>query len=321
MQEEEEHFNEIIKHSKRKLVTLKLLSNFFVHPDLFGVLVKTEIIHNLFENNKVLDINKLELFHVQYTSTFIELFQKLKRQKEQQYLLLTDEIHINEDLISKLKTEISQDHFHEKTKVHARNMSGKIAQLYNLLACNQTEPFHWTEISNFSKSVAAEYYRKISAEDYARISAFDRKMYSNVHALFEKKLLGRLNIYKFQIKFLCGLVCGNDVIEVYEFRDTNDRFIFVDEHNAFYFFSEEDSKGIDLSRNHAAKQEVIKQLEVKNNQLKEQLASIKTSIPESVLEVQKAYLEKISAVDFLNELQNVDEQTNILRAMLNVKIN
>ena len=40
-----------------------------------------------------------------------------------------------------------------------------------------------------------------------------------------------------------------------------------------------------------------------------------------VEEVLEGYLEKISGVDFLDELQNVDEQTNILRAMLNININ
>lgn len=321
MQEEEEHFNEIIRNSKKKLVSMKLLSNFFVHADLISVSIKTEIIHNLFENNKTLDINKLELFHVQYTSTFIELFQKLKKQKEQQYILISDEVHINEDFITKLKQEIGQDKFPEQTKVHAQKMAEKITHLYQMLVSGITEYFSWNEISDFSKSAASEYYRKISIEEYRRLASLDRKMYENPYVRFEKKLLGRLNIFKFQIKFLCGLVCGNDTVEVYEFRDTNDKFIFVDKNDSFYFLNDEDSKGLDLSRNHSAKQEVINQLMLKNNILKDQLSSVKTSIPDKVLDVMKGYLEKISSVDFLNELQNVDEQTNILRAMLNIKIN
>ena len=58
MQEEEERFAQIIKDSNRKLVILELLSNFFNHKDFVGVLVKTKIIHTLFQNNKALDINK-----------------------------------------------------------------------------------------------------------------------------------------------------------------------------------------------------------------------------------------------------------------------
>ena len=54
----------------------------------------------------------------------------------------------------------------------------------------------------------------------------------------------------------------------------------------------------------------------KNVLLESELSTIKTSLPESVLEVLKDYLNKISSVDFLEDLQNVDEQTNILKTML-----
>ena len=64
-------------------------------------------------------------------------------------------------------------------------------------------------------------------EEYEKIASLNKKLYENKHAKFEKKLLGRLNILKFKIKFLCGLTCNNEIIEVYEFRDSNDKFIFV----------------------------------------------------------------------------------------------
>lgn len=132
MQEEEERFAQIIKDSNRKLVILELLSNFFNHKDFVGVLVKTKIIHTLFQNNRALDINKLELFHIQFTSSLIDLFQKIKKSKEQQYLLITDEIYINNDIISKLKSEIGEEKFSEQIKTHAQMMAKKIAQLYEI---------------------------------------------------------------------------------------------------------------------------------------------------------------------------------------------
>ena len=92
MQEEEERYLEIIKESNRKLVVLELLSNFFNHKDLVGTLIKTKIIHTLFQNNRSLDINKLELFHIQFTNSLIDLFQKIKKSKEQNYLLISDEL-------------------------------------------------------------------------------------------------------------------------------------------------------------------------------------------------------------------------------------
>ena len=321
MQEDEELFVQIIKESNRKLVVLKLLSNFFNHPDFIGVLIRTKIIHNLFENNRSLDINKLELFHIQYTNSLVDLFQKLKKSKEQQYLLVSDEIYINDDFIHKLDLEIEETKFTEQIRVHAKNMSLKIEQLYKILAIDSVDKFDWNEIVNFSNSVQSEYYRQISSEQFEKLACIERNVYKNLFTTFERKLLGRLNIFKFRIKFLCGLVCNDKIIEVYEFRDSNDKFIFVNNDKSFYLLEETDAKGIDLSKNNSSKQQIIKQLKTKNIILKEQLEMIKTSLPIDVQEVLKSYLDKISSVDFLDELQNVDEQTNILKAMLNININ
>lgn len=321
MQEEEELFVQIIKDSNKRLVVLKLLSNFFNHADFIGVLIRTQIIHDLFANNRLLDINKLELFHIQYTNSLIDLFQKLKKSKEQQYLLVSNEIYINDDFIAKLNEGIEESKFSEQMKIHAKTMSQKMEQLYKIFALDSSEVFNWDEIINFSNSIQTEYYRQISIDQYEQLTCSDRKMYENLFAKFERKLLGRLNIFKFRIKFLCGLVCNDHIIEVYEFRDSNDKFIFVANEKSFYLLEESDAKGIDLSKNNSAKNKIISQLKAKNSILNEQLGVIKNSLSADVQEVLKSYLDKISSVDFLDELQNVDEQTNILKAMLNININ
>jgi hypothetical protein len=321
MQEDEELFVQIIKDSNKKLMVLKLLCNFFNHPDLIGALIRTKIIHNLFENNRSLDINKLELFHIQYTVSLVELFQKLKKSKEQNYLLVSDEIYINDDFICKLESEIGEIKFSEQMKVHARNMSQKIACLYKMLASDKEDVFSWDEIVDFSKSIQSEYYREITPEQYEQITCFNKYIYQNSVAKFEKKLLGRLNILNFRVKFLCGLICNNEIIEIYEFIDSNDKFIFINNNKSFIFLNEIGAKGIDMSKNNSAKHQVIHQLKTKNTVLKEQLGTLKTSLPKNIQEVLKNYLEKILSVDFLDELQNVDEQTNILKAMLNININ
>jgi hypothetical protein len=52
----------ILSQSKRRLTKLKLLANFFENVDIISIYIKTDIIHNLFQENKGLDYNKLELF-------------------------------------------------------------------------------------------------------------------------------------------------------------------------------------------------------------------------------------------------------------------
>jgi len=320
MQEEEERYVQIIKDSNRKLVILKLLSNFFNHKDFVGVLVRTKVIHSLFQKNKTLDINKLELFHIQFTNSLIDLFQKIKKSKEQQYNLISDEIYINNDIVSKLKFEIGEEKFSDQSKDQAQKMSKKIEQVYQILASDSNSFFDWNDIMSFSDAAKSEFYREINIDQYEKLTTINKKFYENKYVKFERKLLGRLNILKFKIKFLCGLVCNNEIIEVYEFRDSNDKFVFVENEKAFYFIENEMEREVDLSKNNSAKGEIITQLEEKNALLELELSTIKTSLPENVLAVLKDYLDKISSVDFLEDLQNVDEQTNILKTMLNINI-
>ena len=321
MEEQEHIFVQIIKDSDKRLVVLQLLANFFNHKDLIGVVIKTKIIHNLFTKNRSLDCNKLELFHLQFTDSIIDLFRKLKKSKEQQYLLICDEIQINNETIAALKTDIEKSDFPEQARMHAQNMSQKVSQLYQMFVSDKQELFSWNEIMNFSNQYQSKYYREINSNEYEQLIPVGRKFYKNDYSIFEKKLLGRLNILLFKIKFLCGLVCNNQIIEVYEFRDSNDKFVFVANDKSFYFLENEQAKGIDLSKNSSSKNQVLFELNTKNTQLKTALETIKTSLPETVEQVLKDYLDKISSTNFTDEMYNVDEQTNILKTMLNIKIN
>jgi len=102
--------------------------------------------------------------------------------------------------------------------------------------------------------------------------------------------------------------------------NSNDKFVFIHNKKAFYLLDNSNLSGLDLSKNESNRKMVIDQLIHKNNLLQEQLVTVKTCLALDVEKVLKSYLEKISGVDFLDDLQNVDEQTNILKAMLNINI-
>lgn len=319
----EETYDQIIKDSTKKLSVVKMLAHFFNHKDLFAVYIRTKVIHNLFESNKNLDANKLELFHVQYTSTLIELFQKIKKAKEQQYLLITDEIYINDDLIKKLERETDPLDFQQAAKQHASKMSKQLKGIYAMLVSgNDSTAIGWAEIMTFSATKGNEFYRDLSHDSFLALAEFEgRKTYETNQTVIEKKLMGKLNKFNFRIKFACGFRFQNDYLEVFDFVDSNEKFVFINSTKSFYLFNDELATGLDLSKNVSNKIAIIIDLKNKNEELSEKLATIKTTIPDEVEEVLQGYLEKISGVDFLEELQNVDEQTNILRAMLNININ
>lgn len=320
----EEIYTELISESARRLRVLKTLSNFFNHKDLFAVYIRTKVIHNLFESNRNLDINKLELFHVQYTTSLIELFLKLKKSKEQQYLLVNDEIYINDDLIKKLEKETDSDNFGTEAKQHSLAMSAKLKEIYTMLETgNSPTNFGWGDVMVFSARKGQEYFRALPGGDaFLQLTDVDgKKTYQSDHALIEKKLIGKLQKLNFRVKFTCGLRFENEYVEVFDFVDSNEQFIFINSIKTFYLLDEQMAKGLDLSKNSSGKTLIINDLRAKNELLQEKLLTIKTSLPKDVEEVLASYLAKISGVDFLEELQNVDEQTNILRAMLNININ
>lgn len=320
----EDTYLEIIRESSKKLLGLKTLSNFFNHKDLFAVYVRTSVIHKLFENNKDLDINKLHLFHIQYSDSLTDLFQKLKKAKEQQYLLVSDEVYINEDLIRKLEKETAAADFTSEVRRYGRLMSDKLRNLYDLLAAmSNTSVFSWAEVSQFVTRFGNEYYREIQDKElFLKLSDNNhKKTYQTQYAVVETKLLGKLNKFNFRIKFTCGFRYENEYLEVFDFVDSNERFVFLNSSRSFYLLDDEINERLDLSKNYSSKGEIIKELQHKNEMLRDRMATLQTSLPQEVEDVLGAYLEKISRVDFLEELQNVDEQTNILRAMLNININ
>jgi hypothetical protein len=325
MQEgQEEIYAQAINESAKKLLVLKMLSNFFNHKDLFAVYIRTKVIHNLFESNKNLDVNKLDLFHVQYTSSLIDLFQKLKKAKEQQYLLISDEIYINDDLVQKLEKEAEGRSFTEEARKHSSKMSAKLKQLYNILDSGAAAgPLSWGDIMVFSTRMGQEFYREITdGEKFLELTDTEgKKTYQTEYAVIEKKLMGKLNKLNFRVKFTCGLRYDSEYIEVFDFVDSNEQFLFINGIKSFYLLDEEMAKGLDLSKNLSNKAAIIQDLKQKNDLLRDKLSTVKTSLPNDVEDVLAGYLEKISGVDFLEELQNVDEQTNILRAMLNININ
>lgn len=312
---------QIIQESQKKLSALKILSNFFNHPDLIAISVRTQVIHNLFENNKNLDIHKLDLFHLQYTKSLIDLLAKLKKSKEQKYLVLNGEIYINDDFIHKLSNEVNAIPFAEELRQHSIDMTLKTEELYRYFAEDIQRNFDWTVITGFINKRSGEFYRQIGIEDYQRLIEHSHKsVYQNSYVTIEKKLLGKLNIHKFRVKMICGLRYETEELEIYEFVNSNDKFIFINDEKSFYLVDQSYLEGIDLSKNRSNKMETIDRLTTKNELLKDQLSALKSTMPKEVEAVMESYLEKISDVEFIDDLQNVDEQTNILKAMLNIKI-
>lgn len=316
-------FEEIINNSEARLHKLKILSNFFDDGLIIGITVRTRVIHDIFASNTTLDTNKLELFHLQYTDSLIDLLTKLKKNLEQKYTIVINEIQINTDVIESFKGQIQKENFRECVQTHNLIIQGFLESLYNQLAFNNSDSKNilCQEIDELEKDKGLEYYRKLSAEDYQKLSNLSvNGYYEYQNFKIEKKLLGKINIQNFAFKFLCGFQFDNHFVEVYEFIHSEEHFIYLKEKKEFLSIKIDDFKKLDFSKNVSSKKEILLQLQQKNTELKVKSNTILKAIPNDIEQVLKDYNEKISAIEFLDDLQNIDEQTNILRTMLNINI-
>ena len=313
----------IIKDSEKRLNKLKVLTNFFDQSQVIAISVRTRVIHDMFANNKDLDINKLELFHLQFTDSLLDLLIKLKKNIEQKYLLINNEIQINNDVINSFISEIKKDDFTDRVRTHNLIMQTFMESLYNDLAFDKkvSKLTNLVEKNDLSNEMGTEFYRKIALQEYEQLNSISS---NSMHEFFdfriEKKLLGKLNIQKFKFKFLCGFQFNNQFIEIYEFIHCNEYFIFLKEKKEFLTLNLAEFKNIDFSKNNSNKKEILLQLKRKNVDLNNKAERTLKSIPSDVEIVLNNYCDKISSMEFLDDLQNIDEQTNVLRTMLNINI-
>ena len=313
----------IIKDSEKRLNKLKVLTNFFDQSQVIAISVRTRVIHDMFANNKDLDINKLELFHLQFADSLLDLLIKLKKNIEQKYLLINNEIQINNDVINSFISEIKKDDFTDRVRTHNLIMQTFMESLYNDLAFDKkvSKLTNLVEKNDLSNEMGTEFYRKIALQEYEQLNSISsNSMYEFFDFRIEKKLLGKLNIQKFKFKFLCGFQFNNQFIEIYEFIHCNEYFIFLKEKKEFLTLNLAEFKNIDFSKNNSNKKEILLQLKRKNVDLNNKAERTLKSIPSDVEIVLNNYCDKISSMEFLDDLQNIDEQTNVLRTMLNINI-
>ncbi|MDR6460752.1 hypothetical protein J2786_003886 [Chryseobacterium vietnamense] len=306
----------ILSQSKRRLTKLKLLANFFEHIDIISIYIKTDIIHNLFQENTALDYNKLELFHLQYTDSLIELLTKIKKQKENDMLAVINEININSKYISGFE-ERQADNFQTDRKMYSGVFSQHLKTLYKDLT-EDSFTANWENVLYFHKKYAQEFYRANTDETLLKSDAFPAYQYKDYS--IERKLLGRLNIQGFKVRFVCGYLIGTHDYELFKIFQSDDYFIFSVDEKKLYLFDKELDK-LDISENQSNQSSIIDQLRNKNEQLEHSMNERKRTLPAEVEGVLKDYIKNLENMDIMSKIFDFDEETNILRAMLNLNLN
>lgn len=306
-----------MSQSKRRLTRLKLLANFFENVDIIAIYIKTDIIHNLFNENQTLDFNKLELFHLQYTDSLIELLTKIKKKKENDLLAVINEININNRYIASFE-EKKTDSFETDRKIYSGIFSEHLRNLYKDLTENRAT-LNWNDVLYFHKKYAAEFYR--TEVDKDKLKPQSAPFYQYQDYCIERKLLGKLNIQNFKVRFVCGYRIERDEYELFKIFQSDEHFIFNVEEKKMYLIDDEDLESLNTNENESNQISIINQLKRKNEDLNETMEFRKKELSADVTAVLKDYLRNIESVDIMSKIFDVNEETNILRAMLNLNLN
>jgi hypothetical protein len=315
----DEHRVSILNESSRTLSKLQLLAAFFGDDIIYKVYLRSAVIHQLFENNAELDINKLDLFHLQFTATVIDLLKKIKKSNEKNVTLLLDELEVNQNLIAKLEEErYSADAFRLEKQRQSLKVNTSLRRLYEALSNDSTDYPFSKNINSFGARFAADFYAPVSPEVLQKLTHFEpAQVYTNVHAIIQRKLLGLLCKYDFRSEFYCGLKSGSIVLEVYKIVEHDIYYMFYPQRNMFLLCDAGEVNDIAITIAGNKPSTMVQELHNKNDQLQSSIAVSKTYLPAEIKQLMTEHYKKITDINFLHNITDFDAQANILKAMLN----
>lgn len=311
--------NPILRESNKLLSKLQLLAAFFEDEIVYKIYLRTQVIHRLYETNPELDINKLEIFHVQFTAAVIDLLKKIKKINERNTTLLFEEIRLNNDLIRSIKdSDFAEPDFDNDKQRQALRINTSLRKLYQVLSDNSQEYPFAKNINAFSARYAQDYFFDIPADLLATLTTYEAvEVYTNSSAIIEKKLMGKLCKRDFRTEFYCGLKTGTLAIEVYKFMDEAVYYLFYPSRNLLLFCDHALIKDVNPSTEVTRNTRIIQELLDKNDQLQSSASITKVHIPTEVRNLLAENYKKISDINFLQNIAGFDAQANILKTMLN----
>lgn len=314
----DDHAKQIFDASNKIISKLQLLSVFFEDEVIFKIFIRSQVIHKLFETTPELDINKLELYHLQFTESIVELLRKIKKTNEKNVTLLFDEIQFNEVLIEKFRHELEAEESYEADQQRqAAKINESIFRLYqNLSDYARDNPFPQA-IYQFSTKYAPDHFHEISEELLEEVTRYSlEEEYKNGYGIIDKKLMGLQCKHGFNNVFVCGLKVGDEVLEIYKMADRDKYFLFYPRRNFYNDFDINRIAHIDLNTPLSSKAKMVQDMQEKNRQLKASEDKVRTAIAPEIKELLNSYYERISGLNFLDTSDH-EVQANILRAMLN----
>lgn len=313
---------EILDASDKMIQRLYDLIAFFEDQTIMKIYLQSQVIHKLFEENPDIDINKLELYHIQFTSTLIDLLDKIRKRNERIVNRMESEIELNTDMIGKLRQAITQEGGFEAEKLQqAQRITRSIYNLHKALSSQSSEYPYTDNINAFSLKFYKDYFFEADPQLLASLTSYNHSdAYRNTFGAIDKKLLANLVKKSYKVQFCFGIRINNTLLEIYKIHDEDSYFLFQPTKNNFlpcdinvFPYKEWESES-------SKKERSVKELMQKNLQLERDIKLNLRHIDTDITVLLDENLKKVTELDFLADLENIDIQANTLRAMIETKM-
>lgn len=313
---------EILEKSEGVIQQLSDLSTFFEEPMLIKIYLQSQVIHKLFEDNKDIDINKLELFHLQFTTTLIDLLYKIKTKNERVVGMYKHEIELNNEMIEKLRQKMIQDGgFDAEKQKQTQRMSKSLRDLYTAIYYKSNEYPFKEDINSFSINYYKDYFFESEQEIVDNLILYNKEdVYRNPYAIIDKHLLLALGQANFNVKFFAGVKVYPILLELYKIQTEDIYFLYWPVKNLFlkcdinlFPFQNWDAE---MSK----KEQTVRNLHKKNSKLETNIKNTYKYLSHEIVELLDEDYKAITNIDFLASLEDIDTQANILRSMLETKM-
>jgi len=317
-----DHDKEIFEESTKTIDRLSGLNDYFGEPSILKIYLQTQVIHKLFEENEDLDINKLELFHIQFTNTLIDLLDKIRKKNERLVSMYENEIELNKQMISKLRTEINREGSFDADKVQqAQKVARSIYNFHKALSSQSTDYPFTDNISAFSIKYYKDYFFEVDRSLQEKLTSYtSAEVYRNRFGLIGRDTLNSLSKNMYKISFFAGIRVGNMLMEIYKITNEEKYFVFIPAKNYFLPCDITQFSYEEWIIESSKKERSIKELLNKNIELERGIKQNIKHIDEDIIELLGENHKKITEVDFLADLENIDIQANTLKAMIETKM-
>lgn len=313
---------EILDASDKMIQRLDDLITFFEDQTIMKIYLQSQVIHKLFEENPDIDINKLELYHIQFTSTLIDLLDKIRKKNERIVNRMESEIELNADMIGKLRQAITQEGGFEAEKLQqAQRITRSIYNLHKALSSQSSEYPYTDNINAFSLKYYKDHFFDADPQLLDSLTTYNHAdAYRNTFGAIDKKLLTTLAKESYKVQFCFGIRINNTLMEIYKIQNEDSYFSFQPTKNNFLPCDINVFPHKEWESESSKKERSIKELMQKNLQLERDIKFNLRHIDSDITNLLEENLKKVTELDFLADLENIDIQANTLRTMIETKM-